>query len=360
MNDLVLAKDFGLNEKQGSNVELSFLPKVSEKEALTKMYVELINKEITPELCVQAGELGKKLMKVRTGIAKIHKVEKAVSLAYGRFVDALKNSHTLSIAQMESKLIEIKNYYINLEKEKQAKLKFERNLEVEKYGVDAEFLNLGLMNKNVWNDYIAGVKLNFEAKIKAEKEEEEKRLSEIAAEKERKEKERIENEKIRAENLRLQKEAAEKEALRIAELVKIEAENKRIADIEFEKQRKIQAEIERKAKKAADKAEAERKEAERLQEIERKKQAEILRIEQEKAETLRKAAADKAEAERKEKERKEKEYQKQLQAVDSVKFKYMIADLEKIKTKYEFKSDLNKKKYNDVNILIDKIINHIK
>jgi len=49
----------------------------------------------------------------------------------------------------------------------------------------------------------------------------------------------------------------------------------------------------------------------------------------------------------------------ELNKGDAAKVKDLIADLESLKTKYSFKSAKNKKMYSDVNLLIDKVINHI-
>lgn len=107
-------KEFGLDEQQAKTIEQDFSPVISEKNALSEIYEQVITKELTPELCSEARELRLKLVKVRTSTDKIHKSAKAFYLAGGRFVDAWKNKNVQSIELMESKLDEIENYYINL------------------------------------------------------------------------------------------------------------------------------------------------------------------------------------------------------------------------------------------------------
>ena len=119
-------KEFGLEVEQVSTIEQAFLPKIQEREALVAIYDQLITSELTPELSKQAKEVRLKLVKVRTGIAEIHKTQKAFFLAAGRFVDAWKNKETLPVEQMEERLSEIENYYINLEKARIEKLQIER------------------------------------------------------------------------------------------------------------------------------------------------------------------------------------------------------------------------------------------
>ena len=52
--------------------------------------------------------------------------------------------------------------------------------------------------------------------------------------------------------------------------------------------------------------------------------------------------------------------QAELNKDDAVKIQDLINDLTVLKTKYTFKSKSNQKKYEDVGILIEKVINHIK
>jgi hypothetical protein len=365
--EIVKASEFGLEEEKGKSIELSFSPKVSEKEALTDIYNSLIKEELSPELCVKANDLRKKLVKVRTGISKIHKAEKAVSLAYGRFVDA----------------------HDNLEKERIDKLDKERYALLMVY-LDEEVipLHLGEMDTEIFNNYFNGVKLAHKTKLEAEAKAESERLALI--EKERLEKIEAEKERkrIEAENLRLKKEAEERERKileeKLAEQKKAESERIAREKIEKEKEAKRLAEL----KAIEEKAEQERLERERLAEIERKKQAEILesqrreaaekarieaekqakikaeleekaRKEREEKERIEAELKEKAEAERLEAERIAREKEAELQKGDAEKFETLISDLTKLKIKYSFESELNKKKMKDTSILIDKIIKHI-
>lgn len=113
-------------------------------------------------------------------------------------------------------------------------------------------------------------------------------------------------------------------------------------------------------------------EKERAKAAEEKRKAdEVLAAEQELArKAAQKAAEEKAALERElaakaaEEKRKADEAEANLQAEllkgDTDKFNDLIHDLENLKTKYTFKSEKNKKKYSDVGILLEKIINHLK
>lgn len=345
--EIVKASEFGLSEEKAEQIQNAFSPVIAEKEALTELYKPFLTAEITPELCAKAKELRLKLVKVRTSTASIHKAEKGFFLAAGRFVDAWKNKNTVAVQQMESKLAEIENYYINLEKERIEKLTAERNALISTF---TEFYpeNLGEMQDSVFENYFNGLKLAHQQKLEAEAKAEAERLEAIRLENERLEAQRL-------ENIRLKKEAEKREKEIQKERAKIEAERlerERLAEIE----RKKQAEI----------LEAERKKAAELARIEAEKQAKI------QAELRAKAEAERLERERlqAEKEAKEKaeaeseklayeNEQKELQKGDKEKFETLISDLQKLKTKYSFDSELNKNKMKDVSLLLDKIINHI-
>lgn len=257
-------KEFGLEVEQVSTIEQAFLPKIQEREALVTIYDQLITRELTPELCKQAKEVRLKLVKVRIGISDIHKTQKSFFLASGRFVDAWKNKETLPVEQMEEKLSEIENYFVNIEKERIAKLQSERLEECKKY-TDYPISELGSMSEDGYIPYLTGLKVAYASRIEAEKQAEIARIEaerKITLNTERKNKtirlvEFIEN----YENINFG-EMSEDEFMVIVNSA-IEKRNAHEAE-----QARIKAELE------AAKAEAERKEKEI--EAERKKQADIL------------------------------------------------------------------------------------
>lgn len=261
-------KEFGIEEKDVATIEQAFMPKIIERDAIVGIYESVINSELTPELSRQAKEVRLKLVKVRTGIADIHKKQKAFYLAAGRYVDAWKNKETAPVEQMESKLSEIETHFERIEAERIAKIESMRKMELEKYDGFIP-VGVGTMDEQVYQNHLNGVKLAFEAKIEAERKAEEQRLAEIKAEQERIEAQRIENE-------RLKKEAAEKEKQLAAERAKAEQERKALEE-KARKEReaaeaKLKAEQEA-ARQAAEKAAAERAKLEA--ELKAKKDAEI-------------------------------------------------------------------------------------
>jgi len=273
-------KEFGLEVVEATTIEQAFLPKVIERNALAKIYEQLLTAEITPAICKQAREVRLQLVKVRTGIADVHKNKKAYFRAGGLFVDSIKNDETLPIEQMEEKLSEIENYFANIEKAKKAQLQAERLLEVSKY-TEHPASAIGDMEVQVYEAYLQGLKVAYEAKIEAEKQAE---IARIEAEK----KEKL-NTKRKNKTIRLVEFIDNYESVCFGEMsednfmvIVNSAIEKRTA--KEAEQAKIKDDLE------IAKAEADRKEKEL--EIERKNQADLL-------------AKQKAEADEKEKVRKE-------------------------------------------------------
>jgi hypothetical protein len=336
-------KEFGLEESKAVKIADSFAPKISERDGFVKVYENILTKEVNEATCKEARELRLKLVKVRTGIAAVHKTEKAFYLASGKYVDALKNKLTLPVSQMEEKLEEIEKHFENIEKEKIAKLQEERKIELLKYSeIDAVIPdNLGEMDEQVFKNFLTGTKANFEAKKEAEKKAEEERIAKEKAEAEAREKMRIENERLKKEAEAREKAEAERKAKEEEERKKREVEELKIKQAHEEELRKEREAREKAEKEAQAKIEAEKKERERLEREAREKEA--------KAKAERKAKA----------EQEEKERQAELNKGDLAKVQDLIKDLETLKEKYSFKSKKNQKMYADTCTLIDKVINHI-
>lgn len=274
--------EYGLKDDEVQPIEKAFMPKIIERDALRPMYEALITQELTPALCSNAKELRLKLVKVRTGIAEIHKTQKAYFLAAGRFVDAWKNKETLPVEQMEEKLEAIEKHFENIEKERKAKLRDERMIELTKYEVDGNLMMLGEMQEQVWVNYLAGVKLQYEAKKEAERKAEEARLVEIEAEKKRQEEIRLENERLKKEREELQRKADAERAKQQAELAAAEkarkdAEAKMLARARADRERLEAANAEREKAEAELRTKREEEERTIKAEQERLQQEEIAR-----------------------------------------------------------------------------------
>lgn len=284
-NQLVLVdpKEYGLEESKAGNIEKSFLPKQIELEAFSQQYEAVITKELNPETFKEARELRLKLVKVRTGIADVHKSEKAFYLASGKYVDALKNKLTTPIEQMEEKLKDIEEYEKRIEAERKATLKIQRTAAFEPYGTDTSFLPLDEMTEEQFQGQLDIAKTAHEAKLEAERKAEEERIAaEKKAEEERIQREKEEEEerkRISEENERLKKEAEKREAelkKEREEAAKIQAKKDAEAKVEQDRLAKIAAEEKAKsdalAKEKSDRESKEKSEKEAELEAERLKQ----------------------------------------------------------------------------------------
>lgn len=345
MTDIVKIdpKEFGLEEIKAQQIAEQFKPMLDKMVELEKEFNEVIQKPITKETCKEAKELRLKYVKVRTGTAEIHKQQKAFYLAGGRFVDGWKNAQLFASQGIEEKLEAIEKHYENLERQRIEELKQQRIALLAPYAVEnVDALGLGIMSEDVWNNFLTGTKANHEAKLAAEKKAEEERIAREKAEAE-------EREKIRQENERLKSEAEERERI-----LQAEREN-------AEKERKALEEAQRKEREAAERILSEEKkkaesEAKRIREEQEAKLA-AERAEREKLEAELKA---KQEAEAKAKAEAEAAAEAELAKGDNDKMNDFIFELEKLTTKYQFKSKKHKDIYVGANQLIEKTVNWIK
>lgn len=313
----IKASEYGLEEIKAREIKEVFTPMLDKMESLEKDYNEIIKLEMSKDTCIKAKDLRLQYVKVRTGTAKIHKELKAFYLQGGRFVDGVKNAQLMASQGIEDTLVKIENHYENIEKEKVAKLQEKREGELQKYNVDYAPSDLGEMESMVWDNYISGVKANHTTRIEAERK----------AEEEKQEQERIEELNNSRYHLLLKYHQwwePELESTNLGELTEshfnniLESLKKGKKDWEAD-QRKIREENER--------LEAELK------------------------------AKNKAEEKKKAEE--EAQIQSNLNKDDKLKVLDLCADLKKLKTKFVFESTKNKKMYNEVGSLLDKIITHI-
>ena len=252
---------------------------------------------------------------------------------------------------MEEKLNATENHFENLQKEKIAKLQSERSEQIAKY-IDVIPGSLGLMTKEVWENFFSGTKANHKAMRDAEKKAERQRIDRERAAREEKKRIIAENEKLRLEAIEREKAEIEKEkerqkivkhegeqrAKEEAERLKKENEAKRLQE---EKERKIQTEN-------AAKLQAEREQREHIEKEAKAKQKQ-----------LENELKEKAEIESKRLQAIEDAKQAGLNMSDANKVKRLVSDLQELTSKYRFQSEKNVKMYADVGILIHKVINHI-
>ena len=338
---IINPKDFGLEPEKVTSIEAAFAPKVIEREGLHEVYKQLLTKEITIPVCAEAATLRKKLVKVRTGIADIHRTQKAFFLASGKFVDAWKNKETLPVVQMENELSKIEKFHELQILKRLEKLQSERVELLSQYVEDAADRDLKHMEADVWNAYFAAKKKEYEDRIAAEKKAEADRIEAAKVEAERVRLMEVENDKL--------KEAADK-AAKQAQAEKLERERLEL----IETDRRARVEDERQAK-----AKAEREAYETELKAEREKAAKIEAEATKKRQALEVEIQTKKDNEAKIEVERLANIQADLNKGDAAKVTDLIEDLNELKSKYQFRSKKNQQMYIDTCTLIDKVVNHI-
>ena len=350
---------FGI-EKSKANELIGSLPQIiKERSELEKQFNEVIKMDIeSSEASKSAKQLRLLIQKNRTqGINNWHRTTKDYFLKGGQFVDAIKRKEIAVNERMEKDLQQIEKYAEIKEQERLEKLQQDRVKELSKYVEDAEERDLKSMEEDVWKAYLSTKKQEHEERIAAEKKAEQERLENERLDK-------IENER-RYEiapyvqfdkgnhDLRNMSDKDYKDLLKSLQNAKIE-HDKEQEEIRKENER-LRKERESEAKKQAE-LEDKRKAEEAKKEAEHQAQ---LKKEREQREALERAEKQRKEAEEKAKAEEEARLQAELNKGDADKVKDLIEDLTILKNKYTFKSAKNKKMYEDVNKLIDKVINYI-
>lgn len=198
MNEVTVIShsEFGLEETKALEITNGLKQIIEERNALSERYAEAIQLEITKENIPLFKELRLKIRDNRTkGIENWHKTQKEFYLRGGQFVDAIKRKESEENLRMESNLEENEKFFERQEAWRVAKLNKSRVFECEQY---SEFVpigvNLGSLSDDEYAKIFNGAKMQYDAKIQAEKEAEEKRLEDERIEAERiKEEKRIED-----------------------------------------------------------------------------------------------------------------------------------------------------------------------
>ena len=312
MTDLIQVNptEFGIEETKANEL-MGNLPQIKkERSILEQQYEEVVMLDIEDaETSKRARELRILIRDNRTkGIDKWHKTTKEVFLRAGQFVDAVKRKETAVNERMEENLETIEKHFEIKEAKRKQELSETRIAELQPY---SEFVPLGLNFGEISNEEYAkifnGAKLQYDAKIEAERKTEEERIEAEKAQIKAREEQRLENERLKAEADKREKEIqAEREAneKKLAqEKAKAEAERKKLEDA----RKKLEAENAEKLRIANEEKEKVEAELKARQEAERKAgevaKAEQKRIADEEAKRQQEIAAEekrlKLEAERK-------------------------------------------------------------
>ena len=337
------AADFGLEETKAAQIEAQFKPMLEKMVELEIECNQVITMPIdTKEASEAARKLRLKYVKVRTGTDAIHKQQKSFYIAGGKFVDGWRNAQAFASQGIEEKLNYIENYHVIKERERINELEAVRREELLPYGTVLPAM-LGELPDEVYQNYLAGVKMAHTAKIEAEKKAaQDKADAEKAAEEKRKQEE-LELEKLKSEAI-----AAE---------IKLIAEKKK-AEVE---RQAIEAKAAAERKAIEDKAKAEKAKAEA--DIARQK-AEIQKLADELA---RQALEKRKQQERWDAEDKQKAdaikaaEEKAKQAPESLKLKLLASKFVLIKDQLPegFTSEAGLKAINDIRVTCVKVVDYL-
>ncbi len=252
-----IVKDSGLVLTDATEIKGAYLPYLVQLQEVVEQSSK-INAENPTDIDEKiARELRLKAVKIRTGSEKLKDDRKKIHLIKGNLEQASYNVIKNSCLLAESALEEVEKAREKKEAARKEALRIERLDLLKPYCDNPEFYPLGEMDESGFNDFLNGMKLQAEAKVKAEQD----RLEAERLLAEQKEKERIayeaEQERIRKENESLRAEAERKEK----ELQKErEAAAKKLA----EEQAKARAEADKIAAENADKLRAEKERADKI------------------------------------------------------------------------------------------------
>lgn len=267
--------EYGIEESKALEITGNLPQIVAERSAMETQFDEVVRMDIEDKnTSLVARELRLKIRDNRTkGIEVWHKTTKDFFLKGGQFVDAIKRKEIAVNERMEDALEQIEKHAQIKEAQRKESLKNARLIELEIY---KEFvpmgINLGELSDDEYAKVFNGSKLQYEAKIEADRKAEADRIAKEQADKQRIEAQRVENERLKKEAEAKEKER-QAEAKKQAEiLAKQKAESDKKLKAEKEAREKVEAELELK-RQAEAKIEADKLEAEKKRIAEEKKQA---------------------------------------------------------------------------------------
>lgn len=351
-NEIVKSESLPVNINEAvSNSNLSDLTKAQKIASNYAPLMESVNvqmniikglKKGNPDHVPIAKRASLDLGKICSGVKKQKEADKASLLMETRFIDALHNTVHGSARISQGEANEIVKHEADIEENRLKELQSERE------GLITEFLFEGeehreyaKMDDELWSAIFESKKKAHSDRVEAEAKAETERLAKEKADEDA----RL---AMVAENERLRKEAEEKERID-----KIESDKR--AKIESDR---LEAEAVKEAKAKTEQANLKAITDAKLKAAQDAKQAiedELKAKEKAESDRIAKAKQEEAEAIK----AKEEAEQLELKKGDAEKVKDLKEDLEKLKTKYKFSSAKYKKTYSDVNILIDKTIDHI-
>lgn len=235
----VILNEQGIEKSDVAKLVEAFGGPFEEAGAILASYKDIkVTSETDVEGMAKARELRLILKKARTTVENSRKDLKADIVKQGRAIDSVARFVKEEIEPAEQYLEEQEKFAELRKAEREAKLKAERTEKLMAYTDDISLYNLDAMNDDQFDQLLATLKAQHEAKIAEAKRIEDERIAKEKADAEEQERIRQENEKLKAEaQAREEAERKEREA-REAEEAKAEAdrqaEYKRLSSIKVD------------------------------------------------------------------------------------------------------------------------------
>lgn len=305
-----------INKSKAEQIKATFKPMAEMLSEFEDEYDKLMSiptDQMTASLTQKYKRLRLDIGKIRIKASKAKDKAKEYIKLEDRAIMGVYNILVWAVKEKEDKLKEREKYFEIQEQKRLEALQLERAKKLAPFVEDAHERDLAKLADDEFEALLAMKKKEYEDQLAAKKKAEEERIAREKAEAEERERIRKENERLKAE--------------------------------------------------AAKRMEKERKEREKLQaklRAEREKREKIEKEERERREKLEAELRAKKEAEQRAKEEEAAKIQAELNKDDHDRILDLIADIQKIKSKYQFKSKQNQNMFSGVSVLLDKVVDHIK
>lgn len=176
-----IVNNSGLSVEKASNIASNYVPLVLEVQEQIDELSKLSKGKLSD--VSKAKRIKLDLGKICSQATKIKKFDKENLLVETRFIDTVYNAVEKKAREAQSQAEEIEKHFEKLEAEKKEKLKNERLNAISKFLTEDELLifdseKLGDMNEDIFEAYLTKKEKDYNDRIIAEKEAEEKRLAE--------------------------------------------------------------------------------------------------------------------------------------------------------------------------------------
>jgi len=161
----------GIPTERAANLKKAFAPIIDLMEEYEQEYNEIVSIDTwTPKDAKEAKKLRWKYVKVRTGADAAHKEVKKDLLLQTKAIDGMRAIIRATVSGKEDQLAEIENYIENKRKEEIKAKQEDRELALSDYGVTNFPETLGEMEDDQWERYFTETRNEYLKQKKAEEE----------------------------------------------------------------------------------------------------------------------------------------------------------------------------------------------